>query len=104
MGAEAEQRRLLLNGPSHTQDVFPALWVLPEVPHQLPGALDPQKRLEGEPRVLNLRGEFIGMVEVRRREPLDAVGGIAVLSLPQVALHDRFECWIPEETVGQAVE
>jgi hypothetical protein len=74
------------------------------VTHQLPWSFDPQKSLEGEPRVLDLLGEFIGVVEVRRREPLDPVGGVAVLSLPQVALDDRVEGWIPEETAGQAVE
>jgi hypothetical protein len=93
--AEAEQRRLLLDRARRAQDVFSPPGSSQRSRTSCPRSFDPEKGFERQPGVLKLGREFIRVVEVCGREPLDSVGGVAVLSLPQVALDDRVERGIP---------
>src|SRR5437870_1277506 len=83
--AEAQEGRLLLDGAGGPQGVSLPFGIVPHLSDQPSRALDPEEGLEAETCVLDLRAEFVRMVEVCRGEPFDPVGRIAVLPVSQVA-------------------
>ena len=104
MGAEADQRRFLLDRARSAQDVLPAVRLVPELRHQPAGPLDAEQTLEPKSRLLDLGRKLVRMVEVRGREPLEAVGRVAVLTIREVSVDDRAERRIGEEALAQTVE
>jgi hypothetical protein len=59
--------------------------------------LGSDRALGVEPGLRQLIGELLGTVEVRGREPTRMSLGIAVLTVGEVALHDRFEAGLGEK-------